>query len=106
MQIKNRDTVKLNGIEYICYLENDRIGIMIQDFFPERIIKETIDYIEEEREYFYLGIEVRDNDRYLIFKRDKSKLLDLSKLFSDWGNKNDNCFRFILWLRGLDKGIY
>lgn len=83
MQIKNRDTVKLNGIEYICYIENDRIGIMIQDFFPERLIKEIIDYIEEKKEYFYLGIEVRDNDRYLIFKRDKSKLLDLSKLFSD-----------------------
>jgi hypothetical protein len=27
-------------------------------------------------------------------------------LFSDWGNKNDNCFRFILWLRRMDKGIY
>ena len=64
-------------------VENDRIGIMIQDFFPERLIKEIIDYIEEKKEYFYLGIEVRDNDRYLIFKRDKSKLLDLSKLFSD-----------------------
>ena len=83
MQIKNRDTVKLNGIEYICYIENDRIGIMIQDFFPERIIGKIIDYIEDEKEYFYLGIEGRGNERYLVFKRDKSKLLDLSKLFSD-----------------------
>ena len=83
MIFNTRDTVIIDKIEYICYRENDRIGIMIQDFFPERLIKEIIDYIEEKKEYFYLGIEVRDNDRYLIFKRDKSKLLDLSKLFSD-----------------------
>ena len=83
MIFNTRDTVIIGNLEYICYIENDRIGIMIQDFFPERLIKEIIDYIEEKKEYFYLGIEVRDNDRYLIFKRDKSKLLDLSKLFSD-----------------------
>ena len=83
MIFNTRDTIIIDKIEYICYREDDRISIMIQDFFPERIIGEIIDYIEEEREYFYLGIEVRDNDRYLIFKKDKSKLLDLSKLFSD-----------------------
>ena len=83
MEIKNRDTVKLNGIEYICYIENDRIGIMIQKFFPDKIIGEIIDDIELEKEYFYLGVEGRGNDRYLVFKKDKSKILDLSKLFSD-----------------------
>ena len=83
MIFNTRDTVIIDKIEYICYLENDRIGIMIQDFFPERIIGKIIDYIEDEKEYFYLGIEGRGNDRYLVFKRDKSKLLDLSKLFSD-----------------------
>lgn len=83
MIFNRRDTVIIDKIEYICYHEDDRIGIMIQDFFPERIIGEIIDYIEDEKEYFYLGIEGRGNERYLVFKRDKSKLLDLSKLFSD-----------------------
>ena len=81
MQIKNRDTVKLNGIEYICYVEYDRIGILIQKFFPDKVIGKIIDNIEFEKEYFYFGIEGRGNERYLVFKRDKSKLLDLSRLF-------------------------
>ena len=83
MIFNTRDTVIIGNLEYICYLENDRLGILIQKFFPDKVIGEIIDNIEFEKEYFYFGIEGRGNERYLVFKRDKSKLLDLSKLFSD-----------------------
>ena len=72
MIFNTRDTVIIGNLEYICYLENDRLGILIQKFFPDKVIGEIIDNIEFEKEYFYLGIEGRGNERYLVFKRDKS----------------------------------
>ena len=72
MIFNTRDTVIIGNLEYICYLENDRLGILIQKFFPDKVIGEIIDNIEFEKEYFYFGIEGRGNERYLVFKRDKS----------------------------------
>ena len=72
MLFNKRDTVLIDKIEYICYREDDRLGILIQKFFPDKVIGKIIDNIEFEKEYFYLGIEGRGNERYLVFKRDKS----------------------------------
>ena len=69
-----RDTVKLNGIEYICYREDEHLGILIQDFIRDDEIKEIVRIVEHEHEYVFvfLGIEIKNNEAYLLFTKDLS----------------------------------
>ena len=64
MLFNKRDTVLIDKIEYICYREDDRISIMIQDFFPERIIGEIIDYIEDKGKITWNVYNSNNNNEY------------------------------------------
>ncbi len=69
-----RDTVIIDKIEYICYREDEHLGILIQDFIRDDEIKEIVRIVEHEHEYVFvfLGIEIKNNEAYLLFTKDLS----------------------------------
>ena len=67
-----RNTVIIDKIEYICYRENEHLGILIQDFIRDDEIKEIVRIVEHEHEYVFLGIEIKNSEAYLLFTKDLS----------------------------------
>ena len=72
MIFNTRDTVIIDKIEYICYRENEHLGILIQDFIRDDEIKEIVRIVEHEHEYLFLGIEIKNSEAYLLFTKDLS----------------------------------
>ena len=72
MIFNTRDTAIIDKIEYICYRENEHLGILIQDFIRDDEIKEIVRIVEHEHEYVFLGIEIKNNEAYLLFTKDLS----------------------------------
>ena len=74
MIFNTRDTVIIDKIEYICYREDEHLGILIQDFIRDDEIKEIVRIVEHEHEYVFvfLGIEIKNNEAYLLFTKDLS----------------------------------
>ena len=72
MIFNTRDTVIIGKIEYICYDEDEHLGILIQDFIRDDEIKEIVRIVEHEHEYLFLGIEIKNSEAYLLFTKDLS----------------------------------
>ena len=72
MIFNTRDTVIIDKIEYICYREDEHLGILIQDFIRDDEIKEIVRIVEYEHEYLFLGIEIKNSEAYLLFTKDLS----------------------------------
>ena len=74
MEINYRQTIKLNDIEYICYKndDTDHLGILIQKFISDDEIKKIVSATEKTHEYIFLGIEINNNESYLLFTKDLS----------------------------------
>ena len=72
MIFNTRDTVIIDKIEYICYRENEHLGILIQDFIRDGEIREIVRIVEHENEYVFLGIEIKNSEAYLLFTKDLS----------------------------------
>ena len=72
MIFNTRDTVIIDKIEYICYREDEHLGILIQDFIRDDEIKEIVRIVEHEHEYLFLGIEIKNSEAYLLFTKDLS----------------------------------
>ena len=72
MIFNTRDTVIIGKIEYICYREDEHLGILIQDFIRDDEIKEIVRIVEHKHEYVFLGIEIKNSETYLLFTKDLS----------------------------------
>ena len=72
MIFNNRDTVVIDTIEYICYREDEHLGILIQNFISDDDIKEIVRIVEHEHEYVFIGIKIKNSETYLLFMKDFS----------------------------------
>ena len=72
MLFNKRDTVLIDKIEYICYREDEYLGILIQDFINDDDIKEIVRIVEHEHEYVFIGIKIKNSETYLLFMKDFS----------------------------------
>ena len=72
MIFTTRDTVIIGKIEYICYREDEHLGILIQDFIRDDEIKEIVRILEHEHEYVFIGIKIKNSETYLLFMKDFS----------------------------------
>ena len=70
MLFNKRDTVLIDKIEYICYREDEHLGILIQDFISDDDIKEIVRIVEHE--YVFIGIKIKNIETYLLFMKDFS----------------------------------
>ena len=70
MLFNKRDTVLIDKIEYICYREDEHLGILIQNFISDDDIKEIVRIVEHE--YVFIGIKIKNSETYLLFMKDFS----------------------------------